>query len=110
MDVDTIVKRYLPLTEATYYIMLSLVESRHGYGIMQHAENISEGKIKLGPGTLYGALSKLEKEGLIRMTLAEDRKKCYILTDIGRMVLSQEIKRLGILFRSGLQIMDALGV
>jgi DNA-binding PadR family transcriptional regulator len=110
MDVKTIIKRYLPLTEATYYIMLSLVEPLHGYGIMQHAEVISEGKIKLGPGTLYGALSKLEKEGLTRMTLAEDRKKCYELTDIGKMVLSQEIKRLGVLFKNGLQILEHLEV
>ena len=85
---------YLPLTEATYYIMLCLVEPRHGYGIMKEAGRISGGAVKLGPGTLYGALTTLEKQGLIARDREEKRRKNYILTIKGRWVLAEQIKRL----------------
>ena len=54
-------KKYLPLSEATYYIMLSLADPLHGYGVMQEVEKLSQGTVKVGPGTLYGVLSTLEK-------------------------------------------------
>ena len=57
--------KYLPLTESTYYIMLTLVEPLHGYAVMQKVEEISKGTVKVGPGTLYGAFTSLENEGLI---------------------------------------------
>ena len=57
--------KYLPLSEATTYIMLALVTPLHGYGIMQQVESLSEGTVTLGPGTLYGVLTSLEKERLI---------------------------------------------
>lgn len=110
MDREKISKKYLPLTEATYFILLSLVDTLHGYGIMQHVEEISGGKVKLGPGTLYGALGKLEKEGLIVMTLAEDRKKSYVLTEGGKAVLFLEIERLEELVRNGIRVKSKLGV
>ncbi len=109
LDSEKLVKKYLPLTEATYYIMLSLITPLHGYGIMQHVEGISSGKVKLGPGTLYGALGKLEKEQLIKMMLAEDRKKCYELTGIGKVVLYEEIQRLEALYKNGLNVLEKLG-
>ena len=52
--------KYLPLSEATYFVMISLVDPLHGYGIMQHIEKISQGSVTGGPGTLYGILSTLE--------------------------------------------------
>ena len=85
---------YLPLTEATYYTMLCLVEPLHGYGIMREVRRISEGAVKLGPGTLYGVLAVLEKQGLIARDSEEHRRKNYILTIKGRLVLADQIKRL----------------
>jgi len=85
---------YLPLTEATYYAMLCLVEPRHGYGIMRDVRRISEGAVKLGPGTLYGVLAALEKQALIARDSDERRRKNYILTLRGRLVLQDQIKRL----------------
>ena len=85
---------YLPLTEATYYTMLCLVEPLHGYGIMREVRRISDGAVKLGPGTLYGVLAALEKQGLIARDSEERRRKNYILTLKGRLVLQEQIKRL----------------
>ena len=89
-------ENYLPLTQATYYILLSLTQPLHGYGIMQRVESMSEGEVKLGPGTLYGALSKLEKQGLIRKEgeIGDNRRKQYILTNEGWQVIQLEFKRL----------------
>ena len=87
---------FLPLSQATYYILLSLREIRHGYGIMQDVEEVSNGEVTLGPGTLYGALSKLEKQKVIEKALVQDddRRKYYQLTDLGREVMRLEFKRL----------------
>ena len=101
-------KKYLPLTEATYYIMLALVEPLHGYGVMQKVEQISQGIVKIGPGTLYGAFSSLDKEGLIEMVSEEQRRKCYQLTDKGRQVLVGQIDRLEIMSANGLPIREHL--
>lgn len=101
-------KKYLPLTEATYYIMLVLVEPLHGYGVMQKVEQISQGTVKVGPGTLYGAFSTLEKEGLIRMVKEEDRRKCYQLTDKGKQVLVGQINRLEVMNDNGLPVREHL--
>ncbi len=89
-------ENYLPLTQATYYILLSLTQPLHGYGIMQRVESMSEGEVKLGPGTLYGALSKLEKQGLIKKEgeTGDNRIKQYILTNEGWAVVELEFKRL----------------
>ncbi len=91
---------YLPLTEATYYTMLCLVEPRHGYGIMQEVRRISQGAVKLGPGTLYGVLATLEKQELIVRDSEERRRKNYILTIKGRLVLADQITRLETMVRN----------
>ena len=101
-------KKYLPLTEATYYILLALVDPLHGYGVMQKVEQISKGTVKIGPGTLYGAFSSLEKEGLILMVKEEDRRKCYQLTDKGSMVLVGQINRLEIMSANGSPVRERL--
>jgi DNA-binding PadR family transcriptional regulator len=94
--------KYLPLTESTAYILLALSEPLHGYGVMQKVQGMSEGTVKIGPGTLYGAFSTLEGEGLIQKAGEEERRKIYTLTNKGRQVLKEHIRRLGILVQNGL--------
>lgn len=77
-----------------FYILFSLREERHGYGIMQYVEELTNGRITLGAGTIYQSISKLEKDGLILPTKESDRKKEYIITEIGREILSEEGKRI----------------
>jgi DNA-binding PadR family transcriptional regulator len=100
--------KYLPLSEATYYIMLSLMEPLHGYGVMQKVAEISQGTVSVGPGTLYGAFSTLEKEELIVKVKEEDRRKCYALTPKGQQVLLRQIERLEIMSGNGLDVKESL--
>ena len=100
--------KYLPLTEATYYIMLTLIEPLHGYAAMQKVEKISEGTVRVGPGTLYGAFTTLKKEGLIVKVREEDRRKSYTLTGKGKKVLLSQIQRLRIMTKYGVNITDRL--
>lgn len=99
-------QKYIPLTEATYYILLSLVKPMHGYGIMQMVEEMTNGEVKLGPGTLYGNTTKLLKEKLIVEVASTDRKKCYVLTPFGREVLELEFKRLQRSVQNGRNILE----
>jgi DNA-binding PadR family transcriptional regulator len=105
---DKEIKKYLPLSEATFYILLSLVEPLHGYGIMQKVESISEGTVTIGPGTLYGAFTALEKGGLIKMVKEEERRKSYLLTERGRQVLAEQIRRMEIMNKIGQSILPKL--
>ncbi|MBR3137039.1 MAG: helix-turn-helix transcriptional regulator [Clostridia bacterium] len=91
------------LTEAVYYILLSLASPRHGYGIMQETERMSQGRVKLAAGTLYGALNGLLDRGWIRAVPgAEDsRRKEYALTDKGKEALESELDRLKELVDNG---------
>ncbi len=101
-------RKFLPLTEATYYILLALVEPLHGYGVMQKVEHISEGTVAIGPGTMYGALTNLEKEGLISMVREEERRKSYLLTSRGKAVLKEQVRRLEVMGRNGQAVMSKL--
>jgi len=91
---------YLPLAPATLHILLSLAgEKMYGYAIMQEVARQSEGRVKLGPGTLYDNLQRLMKQGLVEEVAgrsAEDnsRRRYYRLTGMGRGVLTAEIDRL----------------
>ena len=93
----------LALTESTYYILLSLCSPQHGYGIMQQTEALSHGRVRLAPGTLYGALNSMSERGWIAQLPVEDgsRKKEYRLTESGRTVLANELDRLRELVRNG---------
>ncbi len=104
---DDILK-YLPLTESTYYILLALIEPLHGYGVMQKVDALSQGAVKIGPGTLYGAFQALEKEALIVKVGEEERRKSYALTAKGREVLKNQIERLEIMTRNGLNVAGSL--
>ena len=97
----------LALTEATYYILLSLVSPRHGYGIMQLTEELSGGRVRLAAGTLYGALNALSTKGWIIQLPAEDdsRRKEYKLTATGLAVLKKEVARLRELADNGEKIL-----
>ena len=96
------------LTEAVYYILLSLITPRHGYGIIQNAEALSGGRVRLAAGTLYGAINTLLEKGWIRALPEEkdSRKKEYVITDHGRQALADEMNRLRELLENGLKIME----
>ena len=93
-------KVYVPMTETGFYILLCLRETMHGYGIVQKVEALTQGEIKLSPGTMYGSLSKMEKDGLIRFVREEDKRKFYCITDLGNQVLGLEMKRIERLYRT----------
>jgi DNA-binding PadR family transcriptional regulator len=90
-----------PLTPAVLHILLALsTEERHGYGIMKQVELDSDGKVKMGPGTLYGSLGRMMQAGLIRESdrkvdpaLDDERRIYYILTGLGREALDAELDR-----------------
>lgn len=91
-----------PLTEGVFYILLSLHEERHGYGIMQQVEEITKGRLRIGAGTMYGALKSLQEKGWIDALDGEGRQKKYIVTDSGRNVFQNEVIRLQELVKNGL--------
>lgn len=97
------------LTEAVYYILLSLIKPMHGYGIMQNTAEMSAGRVVLGPGTLYGAINTLTEKGWIRALPGEKnaRKKEYKITESGMKVLQGEIERLRELVLHGEEVFKA---
>jgi DNA-binding PadR family transcriptional regulator len=92
--------KHLPLTEATYYILLALVTPKHGYAVMQEAEEISQGTVRLAPGTIYGALTSLEESKLIAMVGTQGRRKIYQVTNRGKEVLRDQINRYQIMLEN----------
>jgi DNA-binding PadR family transcriptional regulator len=108
MAKDDDILKYLPLTESTYYILLALVEPLHGYGVMQKTDTLSQGAVRIGPGTLYGAFQALEKEALIVKVGEEERRKSYALTTKGKIVLKAQIQRLEIMAQNGREIAGSL--
>lgn len=93
-------KVYVPMTETGFYILLCLQNPMHGYSIVQKVEAMTEGEIRLSPGTMYGSLSKMEKDGLIRFVCEEDKRKIYHITELGKEVLRLELKRIERLYRN----------
>ncbi|MBO5228650.1 MAG: PadR family transcriptional regulator [Lachnospiraceae bacterium] len=93
-------KVYVPMTETGFYILLCLQQEMHGYGIVQKVSELTSGEIVLSPGTMYGSLSKMEKDGLIRFVREEDKRKTYIITELGKAVLELEIKRIRRLYHT----------
>ena len=101
----------LPLTEATYFILLSLTpKPQHGYAMMKSVESLSEGRIRLSTGTLYGAIKRLLERGWIkrvedRTTQTDGRgRKAYGLTQYGQRILNAEIDRLQDLVEAAQQV------
>jgi DNA-binding PadR family transcriptional regulator len=95
-------ENYLPLTPAVFHILLALSDGeKHGYAIMRLVEETTQGRMVLGPGTLYGAVKRLLRSGLIVESdyrpdpvIDDSRRRYYRLTDLGRAVLSAESERL----------------
>lgn len=83
-----------PMTEAMYYVLLALVNPNHGYQLMHDIEEISRGRIHMGPGTLYGVLTRLEKDGLVFIINDNGRRKTYAVTVPGKLALEEEYIRL----------------
>lgn len=98
-------KAYLPMTETAYYTLLSLTEPRHGYGIMQHVEEITGQRLRIGAGTLYGSLARMERDSVIAVESQQDRRKTYAITAAGSRLLELELARLRELVDNG----EALG-
>ncbi|NCC68816.1 MAG: PadR family transcriptional regulator [Clostridia bacterium] len=100
----------LALTEGVFYILLSLIEPSHGYGIMQNVEALSGGRVRLAAGTLYGALNTMLERNWIRALPGEtdSRRKRYQITPQGRNALSAEMKRLEELLKNGGKILGGI--
>ena len=92
-----------PMTEAMYYILLSLENPVHGYGMMQRIRELSHDRVKMGPGTLNGVLTRMRNDGWIEQVDSEgdSRRKTYLLTDLGRQELKREYQRLKMLVSDG---------
>ena len=100
MDSIKAQKRFIPMSETMFYILLSLREERHGYGIMLHVKELTEGRIVLGAGTIYQSLSKLQEDRLILAGDEIDRKKMYRITDLGSEILKIEAARIAELYKN----------
>ena len=95
------------LTEVTFFVLLSVYQPRHGYAIMQFIEEKTNGRLVLGAGTLYGALTSLEEKGWIRpCSHASGRKKEYRITNAGKEICNKEIARLKELANIAGEIME----
>ena len=90
-----------PMTEAMYYILLALLRPGHGYGMMRRIQELSGGRLEMGPGTLYGVLSRMSREGLIVLTGEDGRRKNYAITEAGKNALLLEYRRLKQLVEDG---------
>ena len=93
-------KVYVPMTETSFYILLCLRNEMHGYSIVQKVDEMTGGEIRLSPGTMYGSLGKMEKDGLIQFIREEEKRKIYCITPLGTEVLELEMKRIARLYRN----------
>ena len=99
---------FLPLTPATFHILLALADrERHGYDIMREVDERTEGKIRMGPGTLYGSIKRMLSDGLVEELderpdpeLDDERRRYYRLTDFGYRVATAEAERLAQLVKA----------
>ena len=96
------------MTEATYLILLSLCEVRHGYSIMQHVSAMTHGRVNLGVGTLYGAINLLVEKKWIEAAGSDERRKMYRITPEGEIALENEVQRLAELLSLGKKCLTPL--
>nr|WP_197414499.1 helix-turn-helix transcriptional regulator [Bacillus sp. FJAT-29937] len=94
MEVEKLIKKYVPMSETAFYILLTLTEPYHGYGIIKRVEELTEGRIRLGSGTIYGTLTKMQKDELITVFADDKRKTVYEVTQLGKSVMRAEMARL----------------
>lgn len=100
MDIEKAQKRFIPMSETMFYILLSLQEERHGYGIMLHVREVTAGRIVLGAGTIYQSIAKLQEDKLIVASGEIDRKKMYRITGLGSEILKIEADRIAELYKN----------
>lgn len=93
-------KVYVPMTETGFYILFCLQEEMHGYNIGLKVKEMTGGEVTISPGTMYGTLSKMEKDNLIAFVKEEEKRKIYKITDLGHEVLSLELKRIERLYKN----------
>ena len=91
---------YVPMTETGFYILFCLQKERHGYSITQTVKELTEGQLSISPGTMYGTLAKMEKDGLIAFVREEEKRKLYSITELGSQILELEIQRIERLYRN----------
>lgn len=98
----------IPLTEALFYILLATRKPNHGYGIIQQVQKITYGRLNIGPGTLYGAINSMLEKGWIKLYSEEKesrKKKEYMITDEGKIIFKNEVKRLEELVENAKRVM-----
>ena len=99
--IDERIKRvYVPMSETAFYILFCLRQEMHGYSIPQTGKEMTEGEVVITAGTMYGTLSKMEKDGLISFVREEDKRKLYKITPLGQEILDLEIRRIRRLYRN----------
>lgn len=106
---DHIIKKYIPMTETTYYSLLAVIQPRHGYAIMKFVSELTDGRIQLGTGTLYTMVGRLTADGIISIEANEEGKKTYRITAEGLALLQQETKRLECQLRDGRKMLGDKG-
>lgn len=97
---DKIKRVYVPMTETGFYILFSLQQQMHGYSITQRVKEMTDGEVVITAGTMYGSLSKMEKDGLISFVREEEKRKLYKITPLGQEVLEIEMNRIRRLYRN----------
>lgn len=90
-----------PLTDSNYLILLALLEPKHGYAIMKDISEITDGKVTIGPASMYTILKKLLKNEWITLEQDSDRKKVYLITDLGIKKLEDEVERRKLFYLAG---------
>ena len=101
---DSKLKRiYVPMTETGFYILFCLQKPQHGYGIGLQVKKMTDGEVSISAGTMYGTLSKMEKDGLIAFFAEKEKRKLYQITPLGREILELEIQRIKRLYRNSME-------
>lgn len=91
---------YVPMTESGFYILFCLKRPQHGYGISQQVKQMTGGDLTISAGTMYGTLSKMEKDGLIAFVKEEEKRKLYQITGLGQEILNLELRRIERLYKN----------
>ena len=97
---DKIKRIYVPMTESGFYILYCLQQPQHGYGISQQVREMTGGEVVIGAGTMYGSLSKMEKDGLIAFVAEEEKRRLYQITALGQEILDTELRRIERLYKN----------
>ena len=97
---DKLRRIYVPMTESGFYILYCLQQPQHGYGISQQVRQMTGGEVVIGAGTMYGSLSKMEKDGLIAFVAEEDKRRLYQITALGEEILDTELRRIERLYKN----------